>query len=80
MVEKKKMPKCSSTTTRLRGVYNLISQSKYKQYQILSYKKPLTDDLKKQFGIKDLRFRYHYNTANEVLLDYQRFIVQFQNK
>ena len=50
------------------------------QYQILRYKKPLNDDLKKQFGIKELGFRYLYDTANNVLLDYQRFIVQFQNK
>ena len=74
------MSKCSSTTTCLRGDFNPISPSKYKLYQILRYKKPLNDDLKKQFGIKELGFRYLYDTANNVLLDYQRFIVQFQNK
>ena len=74
------MPKCSSTTTHFRGVYNPISPSKSKQYQILRYKKPLNDNLKKQFGIKELGFRNLYDTANEVFLDYQRFIVQFQTK
>ena len=67
------MSKCSSTITCLRGHFNPISPSKYKQYQILRYKKPLNDDLKKQFGIKELGFRYLYDTANSVFRYYQRF-------
>ena len=33
------MSTCSSTTTCLKGVYNPISPSQYKQCQILRYKK-----------------------------------------
>ena len=69
------MSKYSSTTACLRGDFNPIPPSKYKQYQILRYKKPLNDNLKKQFGIKELGFRDLYDTANSVLLDYQRFTV-----
>ena len=69
------MSKCSSTTACLKGDLNPISPSKSKQYQILRYKKPLNDNLKKQFGIKELGFRDLYDTANSVLLDYQRFTV-----
>ena len=74
------MPKPSSTSTRLRGVYNQVSPSKFKQLQLFRYKKPLTEDQKKTFGIKESPFTFHYDSANEVLLDYERFVVKFENK
>ena len=69
------MSKFSSTITFLRGDFNPISLSKYRQYQILRYKKPLNDNLKKQLSITELGFRYLFHTSNSVLLDYQRFTV-----
>ena len=65
---------------KTRGVYNPVSPSKFKQFQLFRYKKPLTEDKKKTFGIKESPFRYHCDSANEVPLDYERFVVKFENK
>ena len=74
------MPKCSPFILTSEKFITQFHHLKYSQHQILRYKKPLTDKLNKQFSIKEYRFKYHYDTANEVLLDYERFVVKFQNK
>ena len=78
--QRKKKPKPSSTSAHLRGVYNPVSPSKFKQSQLFRYKKPLTEDIKNKFGIKQSPFKYHYHSVNKVLLDYERFVVKFENK
>ena len=70
-------PKSSTPLVRLRGANPTITPADYEQNTILIYKKPLTKELKKKFGITKADFKYHYNNADEVMLDFKRFFKRF---
>ena len=71
------MPKSLTTDVRLRGVALKITPSKYQQVTVLGYKKPLTKDLRRKFGTENTSFRCHYESANEIILDFERFLRGF---
>ena len=49
-------------------------------YMVLRYKLPLNNELKKKFALNSDDFKYHYDTANEVLLDFQQYHTHYFHK
>lgn len=75
----RKMTKGSSHTC-FRGVYTPTSPSKYQSYTVLGYKLPLNNKLKKKFGLHLDDYKYHYDTANKVLCDFQGYHAHYFHK
>ena len=69
--------KSSAPLVQLRGANPTITPADYEKNSILIYKKPLTKELKEKFGIRKADFKYHYNKADEVMLDFERFLKTF---
>ena len=66
--EKKKMPKTSTSDIRLSGVAPDTTPSKYQELIVLRY-----NIENRNFDIENSIFRYHYDSANEVIIDFESF-------
>ena len=67
------MPKTSTSDIRLSGVAPDTTPSKYQELIVLRCKKSLAKELKRKFDIENSIFRYHYDSANEIIIDFESF-------
>lgn len=62
------MPKTSTSDIRLSGVAPDTTPSKYQELIVLRY-----NIENRNFDIENSIFRYHYDSANEVIIDFESF-------
>ena len=63
-----------------RGKYEPATPLEYRDMHVLKNKVPLTAALRKTYNIKPTDFKHHYNSPEDLLRDFYRYITIFRKR